>query len=320
MNTLYIVVPCFNEEAVLPETARRLAAKLDKLRDSGRISSGSRVLLVDDGSRDNTWVLISALHKHDARFDGLRLSRNRGHQNALLAGLAFARKYADMVISMDADLQDDMDAVDAMVDKYRSGCDIVYGVRSARKTDTAFKRGSAQGYYKLINKLGGELVYNHADYRLMSRRALEALEQYGEVNLFLRGIIPMLGFKTDVVEYERAERFAGESKYPLKKMLELAVEGITSLTTRPLRAITFLGAGILAADALLFICFAVGALLGQTMLNWKILLFAILLMGGLILTALGVVGEYVGKIYLETKHRPRYFIDRFLHEDKESNG
>jgi glycosyltransferase involved in cell wall biosynthesis len=320
MNTLYIVVPCYNEEAVLPETARRLTSKLDRLEESGRISSGSRILLVDDGSQDNTWALIAALHKRDARFDGLRLSRNRGHQNALLAGLAYARKYADMVISMDADLQDDMDAVDAMVDKYRSGCDIVYGVRSARKTDTAFKRGSAQGYYKLINKLGGELVYNHADYRLMSRRALEALEQYGEVNLFLRGIIPMLGFKTAVVEYERAERFAGESKYPLKKMLELAVEGITSLTTRPLRAITFLGIGILAVDFLLLIVFIVGAALGQDMQSWRILLFSILLMGGLILTALGVVGEYVGKIYLETKHRPRYFIERFLHEDKESNG
>lgn len=320
MNTLYIVVPCYNEEAVLPETARRLLSKLEKLEGSGRISSGSRILLVDDGSRDNTWALISALHERDPRFDGLRLSRNRGHQNALLAGLAFAREYADMVISMDADLQDDIDAVDPMVDKYLSGCDIVYGVRSARKTDTAFKRGSAQGYYKLINKLGGELVYNHADYRLMSRRALEALEQYGEVNLFLRGIIPMLGFKTDVVEYERAERFAGESKYPLKKMLELAVEGITSLTTRPLRAVTFLGAGILAADALLLVIFVVGAVLGRDMLNWRILLLAILLMGGLILTALGVVGEYVGKIYLETKHRPRYFIDQILHGDSESHG
>ena len=316
MNSLYIVVPCYNEEAVLPETVRRLSAKLDELMINGRISVDSRVLLVDDGSKDSTWELIGGIHKRDSRFEGLSLSRNRGHQNALLAGLMTARKYADMVISMDADLQDDISAVDAMVDKYRAGCDIVYGVRSERHSDTAFKRGTAQSYYRVINKLGGELVYDHADYRLMSRRALDALAEYGEVNLFLRGIIPMMGFKTAVVEYQRGERFAGESKYPLKKMLEFAVEGITSLTTRPLRAVTFLGIGTLAAAMILLIVFIVGACLGQTMFNWKIILFAVLLMGGLILTSLGVVGEYVGKTYLETKRRPRYFIDSHLHEEK----
>ncbi len=319
LNTLYIVVPCYNEEAVLPETAKRLANKLDTLLAQGVISAQSRILLVDDGSKDGTWALIDALHRSDGRFDGLRLSRNRGHQNALLAGLMTARLYADMAVSMDADLQDDMDAVDKMVDEYHAGCDIVYGVRSARKLDTAFKRGTAQGYYRLINSLGGELVYNHADYRLMSRRALDSLAEYGEVNLFLRGIIPMLGYKTAVVEYERAERFAGESKYPLKKMLELAVEGVTSLTTRPLRAVTFLGFGILAVDIILLLVFLIGAFQGISMLDWKILLFTILLIGGLIIVSLGVVGEYVGKIYMETKRRPRYFIDRFLHEDAGSN-
>ncbi len=320
MNTLYIVVPCYNEEEVLPETSGRLAAKLQSLTERGKISSDSRVLLVDDGSRDTTWQIICTLHDRDKRFDGLRLSRNRGHQNALLAGLTAACSLADMVVSMDADLQDDVDAVDAMVEKYLEGCDIVYGVRSARKTDTAFKRGTAQGYYKLINRLGGELVYNHADYRLMSRRALEALAEYGEVNLFLRGIIPMLGFKTAVVEYQRSPRFAGESKYPLKKMLELAAEGISSLTTRPLRAILALGIGTLSVDIILLVGFIIGAFLGSDLWNWKILLFAILLMGGLILTALGVVGEYVGKIYLESKHRPRYHIDGFLHGESGENG
>lgn len=313
MNVLYIVVPCYNEEEVLPETARRLREKMRALISGGSISPDSRVLLVNDGSRDRTWEMIRSLHEEDMLFDGLCLSRNRGHQNAVLAGLMTARQYADAAISIDADLQDDVNAIDSMVEKWLSGCDIVYGVRSARTTDTAFKRATAEGYYKILNKLGGEVVYNHADYRLMSRRALDALSEYGEVNLFLRGIVPMLGYKTATVEYERAERFAGESKYPLKKMLALAADGVTGLSVRPLRMVTAAGIALLALSAALLVVFLVGLCLGHSMLNWKILLFAILFVGGMNLTGLGIVGEYVGKTYFETKHRPRYFISEHLH-------
>ena len=314
MHTLYIVIPCYNEWEVLPETARRLSQKLDTLMAAGMISRSSRVLLVDDGSRDGTWSLIKTIRVSDSRFDGLRLSRNRGHQNALLAGLMTARRYADMVISMDADLQDDMNAVDSMVRKFEDGCDIVYGVRSARAMDTAFKRRTAQGFYKIINRLGGELVYDHADYRLLSRRALDALSEYSEVNLFLRGVVPMLGFKTGAVEYARGERFAGESKYPLKKMLEFAIEGLTSLTTQPLRLITLLGGGILAVSLLLLLSFVIAAIFGSAFSAARLLLVSVFFMGGLVLLCLGVVGEYVGKIYLETKRRPHYHIDEHLHD------
>ncbi|MDO4749827.1 MAG: glycosyltransferase family 2 protein [Eubacteriales bacterium] len=314
-NILYLVVPCYNEEEVLPETSRRLSLKLDSLTQAGKISPQSRVLLVDDGSKDRTWELISGLHETDPRFEGLRLSRNRGHQNALLAGLMTARSFADMTISLDADLQDDVNAIDAMVDHYLNGSDIVYGVRSSRRTDTAFKRGTAQTYYKLLRLLGADLVYDHADFRLMSRRALDALAQFGEVNLFLRGIVPMLGFRTSIVEYQRAERFAGESKYPLKKMLEFAAEGITSLTTRPLRFILFGGIALAGLSLLLLLIFAIAACFGNGFPIARLLLCAILFVGGVNLTALGVVGEYVGKIYLETKHRPSFLIDQFLHSD-----
>ncbi len=319
MDILYIVVPCYNEEEVLPETSKRLREKMRQLMDAGTISPDSRVLLVNDGSKDRTWEMIRALHKADPLFDGLSLSRNRGHQNALMAGLMTARKYADMVISMDADLQDDIGAVDEMVEKYHEGCDIVYGVRSARDKDTAFKRGTAQSFYKLINAMGGEVVYDHADYRLMSRRALDALAEYGEVNLFLRGIVPMLGYKTGVVTYERGERFAGESKYPLKKMLAFAGEGITSLTTRPLRLILALGILALFVSAVLLVVFVVQAILPHAAENWQLLsgiralTFLLVFCTGLILTALGVVGEYVGKCYMEVKHRPRYHIAEHLH-------
>lgn len=314
MNTLYIVVPCYNEEEVLPETSRRLREKMRGLMDQGKISRDSKVMLVNDGSGDRTWELICALHSADKLFSGVCLSRNRGHQNALLAGLMTARKHADMTISMDADLQDDMDAVDAMVDKYHEGCDIVYGIRSSREKDSFFKRFTAEGFYKLVNFMGGEVVFNHADYRLMSRRALEALSAYGEVNLFLRGIVPMLGYKTGIVEYERGERFAGESKYSLKKMLSLAGDGITSLSSKPLKLITFTGILSLAAAFVLLVVFIVGSFFGRTLLGWRILLFTMILFGGLILLAIGVVGEYVGKIYLETKHRPRYFISEIVHD------
>ncbi|NLH00620.1 MAG: glycosyltransferase family 2 protein [Clostridiales bacterium] len=311
-GVLYIVVPCYNEEEALPETSRRLREKMLALIDKGAISERSRVLFVNDGSKDRTWQLISALHDADSLFCGISLSRNRGHQNALLAGLMTAMDRADVTISMDADLQDDIDAVDKMLEKYYAGCEIVYGVRSSRKKDTFFKRFTAEGYYKLLSKLGGEIVYNHADYRLMSRTALQALSKYGEVNLFLRGIVPMLGYKTDIVEYERGERIAGESKYPLKKMLSLAVEGITSLSAKPIRAILWSGVLSLFADFVLLIVFIVQACLGISFDGWKILLIITLLMGGLILTGIGTVGEYVGKIYLETKHRPPFIIEKIV--------
>lgn len=305
-------MPCYNEEAVLPETARRLGAKLRALIDGRKVSGESRVLLVNDGSKDRTWEGIAALHEADKLFSGVCLSRNRGHQNALLAGLMTAKELADFTISMDADLQDDIDAVDAMVDKYLQGCDIVYGVRSKRTTDSFFKRFTAEGFYRLIRGLGGEVVFNHADYRLMSRRALDALSEYGETNLFLRGIVPMLGYKTAVVEYERGERFAGESKYPLRKMLSFAMEGVTSLSDRPLKLITAAGGLSLLAAVVLLVVFLAGTAFGRPILGWRILLFAVIFMGGLLLLALGALGEYVGKTYLEVKHRPRYFISETL--------
>ena len=238
---LYLVIPCYNEQEGLPETSRRLKEKMESLMDRNMISCDSKIMFVNDGSKDRTWEMIEELHDQDPLYQGVKLSRNRGHQNALLGGLMTAKEYADMVISLDADLQDDIDVIDQFVEKYYEGCDIVYGVRSARTTDTFFKRFTAEGFYKIINLMGGEVVFNHADYRLMSKRALNELANYKEVNLFLRGIVPMIGFKTDVVTYERHERLAGESKYPLKKMLALAVDGITSLSIKPIRFIVFLG-------------------------------------------------------------------------------
>ena len=291
-NTLYIVVPCYNEQEVLPETSKRLKAKLEQLITAGKISEKSRVLFVNDGSKDRTWEIISALHQQSPLFCGVDLTRNRGHQNALLAGLMTAKDKADAVISMDADLQDDVEAVDQMVDKFLEGVDIVYGVRSSRKKDSFFKRTTAEGFYRVMNALGAETVFNHADYRLMSKRALEGLEQFREVNLFLRGIVPMIGYRTDVVEYERGERFAGESKYPLKKMLSFAMEGVTSLSVKPLRMITGLG----------FLIFLVSlVMIVYNLARW----------------AMGVVGEYVGKIYLETKGRPRFLIRQVLEDSDE---
>ena len=240
-NVLYLVIPCYNEAEVLPETASRLIEKMDSLIKKNKIDTKSRVVFVNDGSKDKTWEIIRELHQKNQIFGGINLSRNRGHQNALLAGLMTVKEYADMVISMDADLQDDINAIDEMVDKYLDGIDIVYGVRSSRKTDTFFKKATAEGFYKIMNAMGANTVFNHADYRLMSRRVLEGLAQFGEVNLFLRGIVPMIGFSTDIVYYERGERFAGESKYPLGKMLSFAVEGVTSLSTKPIRMITGLG-------------------------------------------------------------------------------
>lgn len=311
-DVLYVVVPCYNEEEVLPETSRRLKEKLRSLIAAEKISSRSRILFVNDGSKDRTWELICKLHKEDAVFSGLDLTRNRGHQNALLAGLMFAKEKCDMAISMDADLQDDVDAVDRMVEEYCAGCDIVYGVRSSRKKDSFFKRFTAEGFYRVMNFLGAETVFNHADYRLMSRRALEGLSQFREVNLFLRGIVPMIGYRTGTVEYERGERFAGESKYPLKKMLAFAMEGITSLSTKPLKMITGLGFFIFLVSIAMLIYSVVRWAMGETIIGWASVICSVWAIGGLILLSLGVIGEYIGKIYLETKGRPRFLIREVL--------
>ena len=316
-NTLYIVVPCYNEQEVLPETSKRLKAKLEQLITAGKISEKSRVLFVNDGSKDRTWEIISALHQQSPLFCGVDLTRNRGHQNALLAGLMTAKNKADAVISMDADLQDDVEAVDQMVDKFLEGVDIVYGVRSSRKKDSFFKRTTAEGFYRVMNALGAETVFNHADYRLMSKRALEGLEQFREVNLFLRGIVPMIGYRTDVVEYERGERFAGESKYPLKKMLSFAMEGVTSLSVKPLRRITGLGFLIFLVSLVMIVYNLARWAMGATVTGWASLACSLWALGGLILLAMGVVGEYVGKIYLETKGRPRFLIRQVLEDSDE---
>ena len=313
-DILYIVVPCYNEEAVLPETSRRLRAKMEAMVSAGRISERSRVLLVNDGSKDGTWNIIERLHRESPLFSGVNLTRNRGHQNALLAGLMTAKDRCDMAISMDADLQDDVDAVDRMLDKYDEGCDIVYGVRASRKKDTFFKRFTAESFYRLMNFMGAETVFNHADYRLMSRRALEGLAAFKEVNLFLRGIVPMIGYTCAAVEYERGERFAGESKYPLKKMLSFAMEGITSLSVKPIRYITMLGFLIFLVSIAMLIYFIARWAIGATVAGWASVICSVWAIGGLILLSLGVIGEYIGKIYLETKGRPRFLIREILED------
>ena len=316
MNRLFCVIPCYNEQEVLPETSKRLEAKLKDLIVAGKISDDSRILFVNDGSKDNTWNMIKALHEKNEIFQGINLSKNMGHQNALLAGLMTAKDLCDAAISLDADLQDDINAIDEMVDKFNNGCDIVYGVRSKRATDTFFKKFTAESFYKLINSMGGNTVYNHADYRLMSRRALMALSEFGEVNLFLRGIVPMVGFNTDVVYYERAERFAGESKYPLKKMLSFAIEGITSLSTKPIKLITGLGFFIFFISIVVLVYSLVRYFTGHTIPGWTTTVLSVWAIGGLIMISLGVIGEYVGKIYLETKNRPRFIIESYV-GDKE---
>lgn len=316
MDRLYIVVPCYNEEAVLPETSKRLKAKLAALEAAGSISADSRVLFVNDGSKDRTWEIIAQLHAQDPQtFSGVQLSRNRGHQNALLAGLTEAAKHADVIVSMDADLQDDIDAVDAMLAKYREGCEVVYGVRSARKTDTAFKRVTAEGFYHFMQVMGVDIVYNHADYRLMSCRAVEALEQFSEVNLFLRGIVPLVGFKSDKVMYERGERFAGESKYPLKKMIAFAMDGITSFSVKPIRLILAVGALVFLVSIAMLLYSVIRKALGHTVAGWTFLACSIWGLGGIQLLSLGVIGEYIGKIYNETKRRPRFIIAEVLDAD-----
>lgn len=318
-DKLYIVVPCYNEQEVLMETAVRLKSKLAVLLEKGLISDKSRILFVNDGSRDDTWKLIRKLCEEDERFAGVNLSRNQGHQNALLAGLMTAKEYADIVISMDADLQDDIDAVDEMIEKYREGCDVVYGVRNKRTTDSAFKRITAEMFYKMIKFMGANIIENHADYRLMSKRALEGLSSFHEVNLFLRGMIPMIGYESAMVYYERAERFAGESKYPLKKMLSFALEGITSLTVEPIRFITKLGLTISFISVLMILWILYRYIFFDTVPGWSSLIISVWFIGGLVLLAVGTIGEYIGKIYLETKHRPPYIVSEFIHDKKKSS-
>ena len=312
MNCIYFVIPCYNEQEVLPITAEQLRIKYDQLLQSGLIAESSRILLVDDGSKDRTWQIISQLHQKDSRCQGVKLARTRGHQNALLAGLMTARSFCDAAISLDADLQDDINAMDAMLQKFQDGCDIVYGVRSDRETDTVFKRCTAQGYYKFMSSMGGELVYNHADYRLMSRRALDGLAEFGEVNLFLRGIVPMIGYRSDIVTYARKERPAGKSKYPLKKMLAFAWEGLTSLSIRPIRMITILGTLIFLVSIGMLIYSVIRHAMGATITGWTSLAVSIWAIGGLQLLAIGIIGEYIGKVYLETKSRPKYIIETYL--------
>ena len=305
---LWIVIPCYNEEQVLPITAPMFLNKLKELADAGKISPNSRALFVNDGSKDRTWEIICDLAKQDEHYIGICQSRNRGHQNAVLAGLMEAKDKCDITISIDCDGQDDMNAMDKMVDEYLAGCEVVYGVRSKRDTDTWFKRTTAEGFYKFMNVMGAEVVFNHADYRLVSSRVLNCFADYEEVNIFLRGMFPLVGFKSTSVYYERAERIAGESHYPLKKMLALAFNGITSLSVKPIAMITGAGIGICFLSLIFAVIAIVQAIVGSAAAGWMAVLFVICLLGGLQLIALGVVGQYVGKTYLESKHRPRYII------------
>ncbi|NSB12446.1 glycosyltransferase family 2 protein [Clostridium beijerinckii] len=313
---LYLVIPCYNEQEVLLETARRLLKKITIMIENEAISQESRILFVNDGSKDKTWSIIEELYFQNKIFSGINLSRNRGHQNALLAGLMTAKEYADIVISLDADLQDDINVIDEFVDQYYKGSDVVYGVRSSRKTDTFFKRTTALAFYKLMSGLGVDSVYNHADYRLMSKRALQGLSQFKEVNLFLRGMVPLVGYKYSIVEYERHERFAGESKYPLKKMIAFALDGITSLSIKPIRIITGLGFTIFFLSIVALIYSLVVNFIGNTITGWTSLTISIWMLGGIQLLSLGIIGEYIGKIYNETKQRPRFIIsDKLISND-----
>lgn len=317
-NVLYIVVPCYNEQEVLEETSKRLSEKLEILKGEAKIDAGSRIMFVNDGSKDATWLMIQELCEKNPIFAGVNLSRNRGHQNALLAGIATASEHADMIVSMDADLQDDINAVDAMIDAYHEGNDVVYGVRSSRKKDTFFKRNTAQIFYRLLKFLGAEIVYDHADYRLLSNRAAKALLSFEEVNLFLRGIVPMVGFQSTTVTYERGERFAGESKYPLGKMLAFALEGITSLSVKPIRMITIGGLLVCLISLIMLIKAFVDYSMGNVVPGWTSIIISIWVLGGLQLFAIGIIGEYIGKTYMETKARPRFIIESVLLKEEEA--
>lgn len=312
MKTIYLVLPCYNEEEVLHETASRLKVKMEQLKSENKITEDSRITFVDDGSKDRTWSIIEELNQSDDIFAGVKLSRNKGHQNALLAGLMTVKDHCDAAISLDADLQDDINVIDKFIDKFIDGCDVVYGVRSDRSTDTFFKRTTAQGFYKVMSMLGVDIVYNHADYRLMSKRALNELEKFEEVNLFLRGLVPLIGFKSDIVTYERNERFAGESKYPLKKMISFAFEGITSFSVKPIRFILDIGMLMFTTSLLFLVYFLILWATGKTVQGWATIVISIWMLGGIQLLCLGVIGEYIGKIYMESKKRPKFIIDKFL--------
>ena len=312
MPVLYLVIPCYNEEAVLPETVKQLTEKLRAMQADGLIGPASRMLLVDDGSKDKTWTLIERFSAENTFVSGLKLAHNRGHQNALMAGLMTAKDKADCVISLDADLQDDVGVLDDFMVKFNEGCDVVYGVRNKRETDTFFKRTTALGFYRFMKALGVDVVYNHADYRLMSRRALEALSEYREVNLFLRGIVPLIGYRSDYVYYERHERFAGESKYPLKKMISFALDGITSFSVKPLKMISSLGILVSLLSVIGLLYALVSHFCGFTVAGWTAIVSSIWLLGGIQLLCIGVVGGYIGKIYSEVKARPRYRIEALV--------
>lgn len=321
MEKLYIVIPCYNEEEVLEETKKQLKEKMTKLIQDQKISSDSKVIFVNDGSKDHTWDLIQRFYQEDSLFGGINLSRNKGHQNALIAGLLTVKEDCDIAISMDADLQDDIEAIDNMLEKRKNDCDIVYGVRNSRKKDSLFKRWTAQGFYKFMLLMGVDVVYNHADYRLTSKKVLNHLSDYKEVNLFLRGIFPLIGFSSDVVYYERHERYAGKSKYPLQKMLNLAWDGITSFSVKPIRMILNLGIFILILSILTIIYAIIQKFLGNTVDGWTFITISLWFLGGIQMLSLGVIGEYIGKIYSETKARPRYIISEYLiHSSQEKVG
>ena len=313
-DRLYMIVPCYNEEEVLPETAKRLREKYSSLMEKGLISADSKVVFVNDGSKDGTWRIIQELHGSDTMFSGIDLAHNSGHQNAVLAGLMTVRDICDVSITMDADLQDDINAIDEMLERYYEGNQVVYGVRSARKTDTFFKRFTAESFYKFMKLMGADVVYNHADFRLMSARVLRELAGYREVNLFLRGLVPLIGFQSCTVSYERHERFAGKSKYPLKKMLSFAVNGITSFSTKPLKLITAIGFIMSAISAAAIIWAFVVKLLGHSELGWSSTMCSIWFIGGIQILALGIIGEYIGKRYAEVKQRPRFIVAEFIND------
>ena len=316
MIKLYLAIPCYNEEAVLRDSAAKLLRKYETMMTEHKITFDSRIVFIDDGSRDRTWQIIEELHGENPVFQGIKLTRNRGHQNALLCGLMTLKDKADAVISIDADLQDDIEVFDEMVAKFEEGCDVVYGVRSKRETDTFFKRFTAEAFYKILNRMGAKVIFNHADFRLMSSRALEAFSLYKETNIFLRGMVPMIGYKSDIVTYERSERLAGESKYPLKKMLALAWEGITSLSIQPIRIITWAGLIIFLISLVMIIYSLISYFVGAAVSGWASTLCSIWALGGLQLLAIGIIGEYIGKIYLEAKRRPRYIVETYLGDEE----
>lgn len=314
---LYMIIPCYNEEEVLHETAKQLKEKYQDLIKQQSISEKSRIVFVNDGSKDKTWQIIESLHKEEPElFSGINLARNSGHQNAVLAGLMTVKELCDMAITMDADLQDDINTIDAMVEKYYEGNQVVYGVRNSRETDTFFKKFTAESFYKFMKSMGADVVYNHADFRLMSKRVLQELSNFKEVNLFLRGMVPLIGFQSCNVYYERHERFAGESKYPLKKMLAFAINGITSFSTKPLKMITFLGLIMSTVSLIAFIWAFITKFTGHSEIGWSSTICSIWLIGGLQLFCLGIIGEYIGKIYHEVKQRPRYIVSEFLNKEE----